>query len=638
MSLQVNFTTHGHDLKAAYESILRPADPKTSNNWAMFGYDKGTNDLKVLGQGDGGLEELEDEFMDGKIQYAFARIIDPNTELNKFILIAWCGDGVPESKKGLFNSHLADGYHLQINARCEADVTPAQILKRVNEGSGSKYSIHKETYEQERIRPLQSAYKRTEIPDIAALQRNPTKPEPAPKYGLAKSFGSTPSTPLPTTTTTSSPAVARSWNAPVVNTPPPVSAVKPVERTWKASGASSYTVPGVTFNKIAPPSSLLNYGNNSTNNSNTSSSSPAPSTVPATRNEPTMNKAQQMRLEREAREKEERERIKREIEASEARDRQAQGQSNTFKEAEEKRLQEEQRQNEQRELEERQRSHDRARDEREAREKEERARADAEEAARSAREEMKAREQAAQEEDQRRQKEQQQRQHEKEEKEAADKLAKQQREEDERRRQEEEEEEERERAAQAAAAAVHTTALVAAGSQVSHAGHEATPDSDSVSAVVLYSYEKAEENEMSLIEGEIVVNVTVLDVGWWSGESVDGTRSGLFPANYVEVIENTQDHAAAAPAAAHYEEDLAAAHHVDAPVSDQHAHAETAAAGSSGPSAVALYDYAAGEPNELSFAEGDVITDIEFVTDDWWNGTSNGASGLFPANYVEMHQ
>lgn len=89
MSLQVNFTTHGHDLKATYESILRPADPKTGNNWAMFGYDKGTNDLKVLGQGDGGLEELEDEFMDGKIQYAFARIIDPNTELNKFILIAW---------------------------------------------------------------------------------------------------------------------------------------------------------------------------------------------------------------------------------------------------------------------------------------------------------------------------------------------------------------------------------------------------------------------------------------------------------------------------------------------------------------------------------------------------------------------
>lgn len=70
---------------------------------------------------------------------------------------------------------------MQINARNEADVTPAQIMKRLDEGSGSKYSTHKETYEAERIRPLQSAYKKTEIPDIAALQRNPTKPEPAPK-------------------------------------------------------------------------------------------------------------------------------------------------------------------------------------------------------------------------------------------------------------------------------------------------------------------------------------------------------------------------------------------------------------------------------------------------------------------------
>jgi hypothetical protein len=89
MSLQVNFTTHGHELKAAYEDILRPVNPQGGNNWALFGYDKGTNDLKVLGQGSGGLEELEDEFADGKIQYAFVRIVDPYSQLNKFVLIAW---------------------------------------------------------------------------------------------------------------------------------------------------------------------------------------------------------------------------------------------------------------------------------------------------------------------------------------------------------------------------------------------------------------------------------------------------------------------------------------------------------------------------------------------------------------------
>lgn len=38
---------------------------------------------------DGGLEELNDEFSDGKVQFAYAKVIDPNTELPKFVFIGW---------------------------------------------------------------------------------------------------------------------------------------------------------------------------------------------------------------------------------------------------------------------------------------------------------------------------------------------------------------------------------------------------------------------------------------------------------------------------------------------------------------------------------------------------------------------
>lgn len=41
---------------------------------------------------------------------------------------------------------------------------------------------------------------------------------------------------------------------------------------------------------------------------------------------------------------------------------------------------------------------------------------------------------------------------------------------------------------------------------------------------------------------------------------------------------------------------------------------------------------------ELSFPEGATITDLEFPDDDWWFGHYGGASGLFPANYVELNQ
>lgn len=39
---------------------------------------------------------------------------------------------------------------------------------------------------------------------------------------------------------------------------------------------------------------------------------------------------------------------------------------------------------------------------------------------------------------------------------------------------------------------------------------------------------------------------------------------------------------------------------------------------------------------ELSFAEGDKITNLEFPDDDWWFGHRGAKSGLFPANYVEL--
>ena len=43
------------------------------------------------------------------------------------------------------------------------------------------------------------------------------------------------------------------------------------------------------------------------------------------------------------------------------------------------------------------------------------------------------------------------------------------------------------------------------------------------------------------------------------------------------------------------------------------------------------YSYDAAEDNELSFREGDRITEIEAVSDDWWSGRDqHGNVGLFP--------
>jgi len=59
--------------------------------------------------------------------------------------------------------------------------------------------------------------------------------------------------------------------------------------------------------------------------------------------------------------------------------------------------------------------------------------------------------------------------------------------------------------------------------------------------------------------------------------------------------------------------------------------------GGSQPYAIALYDYQAGDEDEISFDPDEVITNLEFVDEGWWRGTCHGVHGLFPANYVELH-
>lgn len=92
------------------------------------------------------LQDFVDCFDDGKVQYGFARVTDPNSNLPKFVLVGWVGEGIPERVKGYFNAHFSaiskyfPVYHVQITARSQDDLSVAQILTKVASASGANYS------------------------------------------------------------------------------------------------------------------------------------------------------------------------------------------------------------------------------------------------------------------------------------------------------------------------------------------------------------------------------------------------------------------------------------------------------------------------------------------------------------------
>ena len=118
------------------------------------------------------------------------------------------------------------------------------------------------------------------------------------------------------------------------------------------------------------------------------------------------------------------------------------------------------------------------------------------------------------------------------------------------------------------------------------------------SAIAEYDYEKAEDNELELKEGERVTDIEMVDEDWWMGQNERG-ETGLFPSNYVKLVEEEE---AAPPAMAPRPQ---AARAAPAPAAATH---HTPA--NAGPTATALYDYEAAEDNEISFPDGAKITNL----------------------------
>jgi hypothetical protein len=157
----LNLSTNGPSIKSSYAGVINGPAPSSASpthaQWALFSVqaplmnafqDSGSKEsiLKVQSTGEGELVDLFEDFNEGRIQFGFVKVKDPNSGLPKFVLIAWCGGGVPERTKGYFTSHLAavskilHGYHVQITARSDSDLEPDAVMQKVADASGAKYS------------------------------------------------------------------------------------------------------------------------------------------------------------------------------------------------------------------------------------------------------------------------------------------------------------------------------------------------------------------------------------------------------------------------------------------------------------------------------------------------------------------
>nr|XP_046243147.1 vinexin isoform X2 [Scatophagus argus] len=126
-----------------------------------------------------------------------------------------------------------------------------------------------------------------------------------------------------------------------------------------------------------------------------------------------------------------------------------------------------------------------------------------------------------------------------------------------------------------------------------------------------FNFQAQSPKELTLQKGDIVYIHRQVDANWFEGEHHG--RAGIFPTSYVEILPPTEKPTP-----------------IKSPTLQVLEYGE----------AVALFNFNADLPVELSFRKGEVIDITRRVDDKWLEGRISGTnrSGIFPASYVQVNK
>ncbi|XP_065370069.1 uncharacterized protein CAP isoform X6 [Calliphora vicina] len=127
-------------------------------------------------------------------------------------------------------------------------------------------------------------------------------------------------------------------------------------------------------------------------------------------------------------------------------------------------------------------------------------------------------------------------------------------------------------------------------------------------ARALYNFQAQNSKELSFKKGDIIYIKRAIDKNWYEGEH--NAMIGLFPANYVEII-NKETVYPVQPQATVYRK----------PSEGQ---------------ARAKYNFQAQSGVELSLNKGELVSLTRRVDDNWFEGRIANRKGIFPVSYVEV--
>ncbi|XP_072526273.1 SH3 domain-containing protein 19 [Salminus brasiliensis] len=143
--------------------------------------------------------------------------------------------------------------------------------------------------------------------------------------------------------------------------------------------------------------------------------------------------------------------------------------------------------------------------------------------------------------------------------------------------------------------------------------------------VARFDFEGEHSSELSFVEGDVIRLSEYVGEEWARGEL--GGRSGIFPLNFVDVLEDL-------PPPVEQNHSKIPLPGMAASPSMHTAPASAQVEGHGVEWAVALYDFTPEAEDELLFVQGDMILVTDHLDSEWSSGRLNGREGIFPTAFV----
>ncbi|KAE8300322.1 SH3 domain-containing protein 19 ADAM-binding protein Eve-1 EEN-binding protein [Larimichthys crocea] len=137
--------------------------------------------------------------------------------------------------------------------------------------------------------------------------------------------------------------------------------------------------------------------------------------------------------------------------------------------------------------------------------------------------------------------------------------------------------------------------------------------------VARFDFEGEHTDELSFSEGDVIQLKEFVGQDWARGQI--GNLTGIFPLNFVEIIEDLPP-----PPSQQQTQSTRLALPVAKPAQASQSSVEWV---------VALYDFTGSSDSDLSFQQGDRILISKHIDAEWSCGRLNGREGIFPSAFVE---